>query len=136
MTTIPTTAIPAFSSRTRPTWWRCPNFCPDTPPLKGNPVFLFYSDGFQKPNPFQADVVVSIDAVIDKKLDALNALESQFYEGGAKVRRGCMPSGPAKQAGTSPRGSRWSTPAATRASRPGAVGKAGRDGTARRRPTR
>jgi N-acetylglucosamine malate deacetylase 1 len=75
-----------------------PNFCPDTPPLKGNPVFLFYSDSFQKPNPFQADVVVSIDAVIDKKLDALDALESQFYEGGALGSAALMPADPTKQA--------------------------------------
>jgi N-acetylglucosamine malate deacetylase 1 len=75
-----------------------PNFCPDTPPLKGNPVFLFYSDGFQKPNPFQADVVVSIDSVIEKKLDALDALESQFYEGGATGSAALMPADPAKQA--------------------------------------
>src|SRR5215472_12270504 len=40
-----------------------PFFCPETPPLKGNPVFLFYPDSFQKPNPFQADVAVSIDKV-------------------------------------------------------------------------
>jgi hypothetical protein len=75
-----------------------PNFCPDTPPLKGNPVFLFYSDSFQKPNPFQADVVVSIDSVIEKKLDALDALESQFYEGGALGSAALMPTDPAKQA--------------------------------------
>jgi N-acetylglucosamine malate deacetylase 1 len=75
-----------------------PNFCPDTPPLKGNPVFLFYSDGFQKPNPFQADVVVIIDSVIEKKLDALDALESQFYEGGALGSAALMPADPMKQA--------------------------------------
>ena len=60
-----------------------PFFCPDIPPLKNNPVFLYYSDGFQKPNPFQADVIVDIDPVVEKKLDALDTLESQFYEGGA-----------------------------------------------------
>jgi len=75
-----------------------PNFCPDTPPLKGNPVFLFYSDGFQKPNPFQADVVVSTDSVIEKKLDALDTLVSQFYEGGALGSAALMPTDPAKQA--------------------------------------
>jgi LmbE family N-acetylglucosaminyl deacetylase len=75
-----------------------PNFCPDTPPLKGNPVFLFYSDSFQKPNPFQADVVVSIDSVIEKKLDALDTLVSQFYEGGALGSAALMPTDPAKQA--------------------------------------
>src|SRR5438876_1145035 len=45
-----------------------PFFCPDTPILKNNPVFLFYPDGFQTPNPFQADVVVSIDGVLEQKL--------------------------------------------------------------------
>src|SRR5262249_24935848 len=60
-----------------------PFFCPDVPALKNNPVFLFYPDVFQKPNPFQPDIAVSIDSAIEKKLDALAALESQFYEGGA-----------------------------------------------------
>ena len=60
-----------------------PFFCPDTPPLKKNPVFLYSSDGFQKPNPFKPDIVVALDDVIEKKLDALHELESQFYEGGA-----------------------------------------------------
>src|SRR6266568_5345860 len=32
-----------------------PHFCPDVTPLKANPVFLFYSDNFQKPNPFTPD---------------------------------------------------------------------------------
>lgn len=61
-----------------------PFFCPDTPPLKRNPVFLFYPDRFKKPNLFQPDIVVAIDKVIDKKLDALDVLESQFLEGGAE----------------------------------------------------
>ncbi|MBA3440201.1 MAG: PIG-L family deacetylase, partial [Pyrinomonadaceae bacterium] len=60
-----------------------PNFSPDIPPLKSYPVFLFYSDRFTKPIPFQADIVVSIDSVMDKKLAGLMELESQFYEGGA-----------------------------------------------------
>ena len=68
------------------------------PPLKANPVFLFYSDSFQKPNPFQADVVVSIDPVIEKKLDALDTLESQFYEGGALGSAELIPTDPQKQA--------------------------------------
>lgn len=74
-----------------------PFFCPDTPPLKKNPVFLYYADRFQKPNPFHADVAVSIDSVIEKKLDALGALVSQFYEGGANGSADLMPSDPAKQ---------------------------------------
>jgi LmbE family N-acetylglucosaminyl deacetylase len=60
-----------------------PYFCPDTPFLKKNPVFLFSSDGFQKPYPFQADIAVAIDDVFEKKLDAINELVSQAYEGGA-----------------------------------------------------
>src|SRR5580704_533369 len=75
-----------------------PNFCPDVAPLKNNPLFLFYSDGFQKPNPFQADVAVAIDTVIEKKLDALDTLESQFYEGGALGSAELLPPDPKKQA--------------------------------------
>lgn len=54
-----------------------PSFCPDTPHLSKNPVFMYSSDRFQKPNPFEADIVVSIDDVFDKKVEALWQLESQ-----------------------------------------------------------
>lgn len=57
-----------------------PFFCPDTPALERNPVFLYYPDGFQKPNPFHPDIVVSIDDVFQKKIDAVDALASQIYE--------------------------------------------------------
>jgi LmbE family N-acetylglucosaminyl deacetylase len=53
-------------------------YCPDVPQLPNNPVFLYLSDGFQKPNPFEPDVVVSIDDVIEQKADALWLLESQI----------------------------------------------------------
>jgi len=59
-----------------------PFFCPDVPYLSRNPVFLFYQDRFQKPNPFAADIAVGIDEVIEKKLDAALALASQTLEGG------------------------------------------------------
>ena len=59
-----------------------PFFTPDTPHLTRNPVFLFNEDRFQRPNRFRGDIVVGIDDVIGKKLDAMAALESQFYEGG------------------------------------------------------
>jgi LmbE family N-acetylglucosaminyl deacetylase len=75
-----------------------PHFCPDAPALRSNPVFLFYPDGFQKPNPFQPDLVVSIDPMIERKLDALDTLESQFYEGGALGSADLIPSDPKKQA--------------------------------------
>jgi len=60
-----------------------PFFCPDTPPLVNNPAFFYYSDGFLKPNPFTPDVIVAIDDVLDKKLEAVHSLPSQVYEGGA-----------------------------------------------------
>jgi LmbE family N-acetylglucosaminyl deacetylase len=74
-----------------------PFFCPDVPPLKKNPVFMYYPDRFQKPNPFQPDVAISIDPVIEKKLDAIDALVSQFYEGGANGSIENVPSDPEKQ---------------------------------------
>ena len=57
-----------------------PNVDPDTPPLHNNPVFVYYQDNFQRPNPFRPDIAVSIDDVYDKKIDALDAHVSQFYE--------------------------------------------------------
>lgn len=57
-----------------------PNVTPDTPPLKKNPIFMYYQDGFQKPAPFRPDVVVSLDDVWDTKVHALDAHVSQFYE--------------------------------------------------------
>ena len=60
-----------------------PFFCPDIPPLKKNPVFLYSNDGFRKPYPFNADIAVSLDDVFDTKIDAIHELPSQAYEGGA-----------------------------------------------------
>ncbi len=57
-----------------------PNVAPDTPPLKKNPVFLYLQDRFQRPNPFRPDIVIAIDDVFEKKIHALDAHESQFYE--------------------------------------------------------
>jgi len=55
-----------------------PSFCPETPHLAKNPVFLYLSDHFQKPYPFSPGVVVAIDPVFDKKSDAIWQLESQI----------------------------------------------------------
>jgi len=74
-----------------------PFFCPDVPHLKKNPIFMYSPDRFQKPNPFQPDVAVSIDPVIEKKLNAMDALESQFYEGGANGSSDLISSDPQKQ---------------------------------------
>ena len=60
-----------------------PFYVPDTPPVKRNPVFMYFPDRFTRPYPFQADIAISIDDVFDKKVHALDALESQVYEGGA-----------------------------------------------------
>lgn len=60
-----------------------PFFCPDVPHMKKNPVFMYYTDRFQKPQPSKPDVIISIDRVLDKKLDALAVMVSQFAEGGA-----------------------------------------------------
>jgi len=57
-----------------------PHLVPEVPALRKNPVFLYYEDGFQRPNPFRPDVAISIDGVADKKIDALDSHVSQFYE--------------------------------------------------------
>ena len=57
-----------------------PNVVSDVPPLKKNPVFLYYSDRFQKPSPFRPDITIAIDSVLEKKVAALDAHVSQFYE--------------------------------------------------------
>jgi LmbE family N-acetylglucosaminyl deacetylase len=57
-----------------------PNIAPDTPALRKNPVFMYFQDNFQRPNPFRPDVAVSIDDVIEKKVNMLDAHVSQFYE--------------------------------------------------------
>lgn len=57
-----------------------PNVASDTPPLKKNPVFLYFQDHFQRPNPFRPDIAIDITSVFDQKIHALDAHESQFYE--------------------------------------------------------
>jgi N-acetylglucosamine malate deacetylase 1 len=67
------------------------------PHLTKNPIFFYYHDRFEKPNPFDPDVVVNVDSVMDKKLDALGVMVSQFYEGGANGSPALVPSEPEKQ---------------------------------------
>jgi LmbE family N-acetylglucosaminyl deacetylase len=57
-----------------------PNIAPDTPPLRKNPVFLYFQDGFQRPNPFRPDIAIDITSVFAKKVNALAAHESQYFE--------------------------------------------------------
>jgi LmbE family N-acetylglucosaminyl deacetylase len=68
-----------------------PFFISDVPPLKRNPIFLYTSDRFQRPNPFHPDVAVGIDDVIEPTLDALLLMESQIQEGGADGHAGLYP---------------------------------------------
>ena len=60
-----------------------PFICPDTPPLNKNAAFFYFPDRFTKPYPFDPDIVISIDDVFAEKVNAIDALESQVYEGGA-----------------------------------------------------
>ena len=57
-----------------------PNILTHIPALKKNPVFLYYQDNFQKPNPFSPDIAVDITDTFEKKIDALDAHVSQVYE--------------------------------------------------------
>lgn len=72
-----------------------PFFAPDVPFLKKNPVFLYTSDRFQRPNPFTPDIAISIDDVIEPTLDALLVMVSQIHEGGANGYAGIYPEDPA-----------------------------------------
>ena len=61
-----------------------PFFCPDTPHLQRNPVFLYYMYREHDHPLFSGEgITVSIDEVFDKQVAALNAIASQFDEGGA-----------------------------------------------------
>ncbi len=55
-------------------------FDPYSPRVERNPVVLHYSDGFQKPYPFQPDIVVGIDEAAQKKWDCIRAMPSQFAD--------------------------------------------------------
>jgi LmbE family N-acetylglucosaminyl deacetylase len=55
-----------------------PFFTPDTPATLRNPVYMYYSDAFLKPYPFDPTMVVSIDAAADKKWQCVSAMPSQF----------------------------------------------------------
>lgn len=57
-----------------------PNVAADTPPLKNNPVFLYFQDRFTKPNPISQDIVIGVDEGMDAKVAALAAYESQMFE--------------------------------------------------------
>ena len=55
-----------------------PFFVPDTPATPRNPVYMYYSDNFQDPKPFNPTIVVGIDEMADKKWRCVSAMPSQF----------------------------------------------------------
>jgi len=55
-----------------------PFFVPDSPPTARNPIYMYYSDGFQDPKPFTPTMVVDIGATADKKFKCVSAMPSQF----------------------------------------------------------
>lgn len=57
-----------------------PFFDPMSPRVKQNPIVLHYYDGFEKPYPFQPDIVVGFDDVAEKKWDCIRAMPSQFAD--------------------------------------------------------
>ena len=57
-----------------------PFFAPYTQAVKKNPIFLFYSDGFQKPYPFDPIIAVGFDEVAQKKWDCIGDMPSQFAD--------------------------------------------------------
>ena len=57
-----------------------PNIASNVPPLRKNPVFLYFRDRFQKPNPFRPDIAIDITDTMPQKVHGLDAHVSQFYE--------------------------------------------------------
>jgi LmbE family N-acetylglucosaminyl deacetylase len=57
-----------------------PNVAPEVPALTKNPVFLYFQDGFRRPNPFRPDITVDISNVYAQKVHAMDAHTSQMYE--------------------------------------------------------
>lgn len=61
-----------------------PFFVPETNPTPRNPIFLYYSDNFKKPYPFEPTIVVGIDGpAADKKWQCISAMPSQFGDAGS-----------------------------------------------------
>ena len=59
---------------------RVPYNAPEAPALRYSPVIAYLHDNFQKPYPFQGDVVIDIDDIIKTKIDMFHHHTSQAYE--------------------------------------------------------
>ena len=59
---------------------KVPNFLPGTPIPQVMPVIFYTSDMFQKPAPFNPDIVVDIDDAVEQKLQGYDAHTSQMYD--------------------------------------------------------
>jgi LmbE family N-acetylglucosaminyl deacetylase len=59
---------------------KVPNILPLVPVPAGAPIVIYMSDRFSRPTELQPDLVFDIDSVIDKKLEAMIAHESQVEE--------------------------------------------------------
>lgn len=57
-----------------------PNVASGVPALTKNPVFLYFQDNFQRPNPFRPDIAIDISDVFAQKIHAMDAHTSQMYE--------------------------------------------------------
>ena len=57
-----------------------PHCVPSVTALKKNPLFLYCENTFKKPLPFSPDIVVDISDVVEKKVYAMSAHESQFFD--------------------------------------------------------
>lgn len=58
-----------------------PNVCPDTPALESNPVFAHLFDTFERPYPFDPDLLAPISTeMVERKYAMLDCHESQMYE--------------------------------------------------------
>lgn len=56
-----------------------PHFCPDVPAMKKMPVIMNFYDKFQNP-PFDPDIIIDIDDVMDEKIEMLSCHVSQMFE--------------------------------------------------------
>lgn len=57
-----------------------PHIVPEVPALRVNPVIMYLSDHFQRPQPFTPTVVVDVEPVFERIIDQLECHKSQFHE--------------------------------------------------------